>query len=189
MRVFSLATHPLLLPSPGISLHWNIESSQDQGPLLPLMSDNAILCYICSWSHVSLHVYVLFGWWFSPWEIWRVWLVDIFILSMGLQTLSAPPVLYLTPPLGLCTHSNGWPSPISLCICQHSGDSYNRLLSASTCWHPQKCLGLVSVYRMGQSLDGLCSTLCPYISFIQEPFWSKNLEINEWPPPPTRGLA
>ena len=49
-----------------------------------------------------------------------------------------------------------------------SGNSCNRLLSASTCWYPQKCLGLVIVYEMdpkvGQSLDGhsfsLCSTLC-----------------------------
>ena len=41
-------THPLLLPSPGIPLYWGIKLSQDQGPLLPLMTDSAILCYICS---------------------------------------------------------------------------------------------------------------------------------------------
>ena len=39
-----------------------------------------------------------------------------------------------------------------------SEDSYIRLLSASTCWHPQYCLGLVVVYGMdpqvGQSLNG-----------------------------------
>jgi hypothetical protein len=31
------------------------------------------------------------GWWFSPWELGGVgvWLVDIIVLSMGLQTLSA----------------------------------------------------------------------------------------------------
>jgi hypothetical protein len=45
-------THPLLPPHPGIPLHWGIEPSQDQEPLLPLMSDNVILCYICRWSHV-----------------------------------------------------------------------------------------------------------------------------------------
>ena len=46
---------------------------------------------------------VLFGWWFSPWELWGVWLVDIVVLPMGLQTPSAPSVLPLTPPLGsLC---------------------------------------------------------------------------------------
>ena len=56
-----LHTHPLLPLSPGIPLHWGIEHSQDQGPLLPLMNDKVILCYICSWSHGSLHVYSLVG--------------------------------------------------------------------------------------------------------------------------------
>jgi hypothetical protein len=41
-------THPMLLLCPGILLHWGIEPSQDQGPLLPSMSDKAIICYICS---------------------------------------------------------------------------------------------------------------------------------------------
>jgi hypothetical protein len=49
-------TLPLPLPGPAIPLHWSIEPSQDQGPLLPLMTDKAILCYICGWSHRSLHV-------------------------------------------------------------------------------------------------------------------------------------
>ena len=30
----------------------SIEPSQDQRPLLPLIPDKAILCYICIWSHV-----------------------------------------------------------------------------------------------------------------------------------------
>ena len=47
--------HTLPPPHPGIPLHWVIKPSQDQGPLLPLMPDNAILCYMCSWSHGSLH--------------------------------------------------------------------------------------------------------------------------------------
>jgi hypothetical protein len=50
-------THPLSLPCPAIPLHWGIEPSQDQGPLLPLMSNKPNLCYIGSWSHGSLHVY------------------------------------------------------------------------------------------------------------------------------------
>jgi hypothetical protein len=37
---------PLLLPCPGIPLHWGIEPSQDQGPLLPLVPNKPILCYI-----------------------------------------------------------------------------------------------------------------------------------------------
>jgi hypothetical protein len=31
--------HPLLFPGPGIHLYWGIWSSQNQGPLLPLMAD------------------------------------------------------------------------------------------------------------------------------------------------------
>jgi hypothetical protein len=54
-------THPLPLPCPGIYLHWGIQPSQDQGPLLPLMTDKAILCYICGWSHGSLLLYSLVG--------------------------------------------------------------------------------------------------------------------------------
>jgi hypothetical protein len=42
---------------PDIPLHWGIEPSQDQGLLLPLMTNKAILCYICNWSHGWLHVY------------------------------------------------------------------------------------------------------------------------------------
>jgi hypothetical protein len=48
-------THPLPPFRPGIPLHWGIEPSQD----LPLMPNKAILCYICSWSHGSHHVYSL----------------------------------------------------------------------------------------------------------------------------------
>ena len=58
---YLLTNLPTLLPCPGISLHWGIEPSQDRGSLLPLMSDKAILCYIRSWSHGSLHVYSLVG--------------------------------------------------------------------------------------------------------------------------------
>jgi len=53
--------HPLLPHHPSISLHWSIQPSLDQRPSLPLMPDKAILCYICSWNHGSLHVYSLVG--------------------------------------------------------------------------------------------------------------------------------
>ena len=78
--------------SPWHSRKLGHQAFMDQGPLLPLMPDKAILCYICGWSHGSFHVYSL-GWWFSPWELWGFWLVDIVVLSMGLQTSSAPGVL------------------------------------------------------------------------------------------------
>jgi len=75
-----------------------------------LMPDNAILCCTCSWSQGSLYVYSLVGSLVpgssagcAGWGVW-VWLVDIVVLPMGLQTSSAPSVLFLTPPLGsLCS--------------------------------------------------------------------------------------
>jgi hypothetical protein len=36
-------TQPLPIPRPGIPLHWVIKPLQDQGPLLPLMSDKALI--------------------------------------------------------------------------------------------------------------------------------------------------
>ena len=63
-------THPLLLPGPGIPLYWGIRSSQDQGPLLQLMADQAILCYICNQGHSSR----------------GCWIVDIVVPPIGLQT-------------------------------------------------------------------------------------------------------
>ena len=40
-------THTLLPQYPSIPLYWGIKPSQDEGPLLPLMQDKAILSYIC----------------------------------------------------------------------------------------------------------------------------------------------
>ena len=53
--------HPLLPHYPSIHLLWGLEPSQDQGPPLPLMPDEAILRFLCSWSHGSLHLYSLVG--------------------------------------------------------------------------------------------------------------------------------
>ena len=54
-------THRLLPPHLDIPLHWGMEPSQDQGPLLSLMPDKAILCYVGRWSLGSFHVYSLDG--------------------------------------------------------------------------------------------------------------------------------
>jgi hypothetical protein len=53
--------HPFPLPCLCIPLNWGIEPSQDKGLLLSLMPDKAILCFICSSSHGSLHVYSFVG--------------------------------------------------------------------------------------------------------------------------------
>jgi hypothetical protein len=54
--------HPPTLPYPSsIPLHWGIKPPQDQGSPLPLMSDKAILCYLCIWSNGPLPVHSLVG--------------------------------------------------------------------------------------------------------------------------------
>jgi hypothetical protein len=69
---------------------------------------------------------ILFGWWFSPWELWGYWLVHIVFPPMGLQTPSAPWVLSLAPSLGtLC--SIQWMSvSIHFCICQALAEPLRR---------------------------------------------------------------
>ena len=40
------------------------------------------------------------GWWFIPWELGGIWLIEIVVLPVGLQSPSAPSVFPLTLPLG-----------------------------------------------------------------------------------------
>jgi hypothetical protein len=130
-------THPLPLLCPGIPLHWGIEPSQDQGTLLPLMS-NKDICYICSWSHRSLHVYSLVGGWVPGSSGGSGWFILLFLL-WGLQLPSVPWVLSLAPPLG--TLCNGWLRASTSVFVRPwqslSRDNYIRLLSESICCHPQ----------------------------------------------------
>ena len=97
--------------------------------------------------HILLHMRlepwvpprILFGWWFSPWELWVVQLVDI-VLPIGLQFPSAPSVLPLALPL-VSPGSVQWlavsASVLVRCWQGPSGNSYIRFLSASTSWHQQ----------------------------------------------------
>lgn len=71
---------------------------------------------------------VLFGWWFSPSELWGIWLVDIVVFPMMLQTPSAPSVLSLSPPLGTLFLVQWLASSTCLCICQALGDPLRRQL-------------------------------------------------------------
>ena len=116
--------HPLPLQHLGISLHWENAPSLNQRPLLPVMPDNAILCYIYNWSHGSLCV--LNGWCFSPWEFWRVWLVDNVVPPIGLQTLTAPSVLSLAPSLGSTCLVRWLAASIINCICMTLAEPLRR---------------------------------------------------------------
>ena len=105
---------PLLPHCPSIPLCWGIKLSQDQWPLLPLMPDKASMLL-----YMQLEPWVppcvLFGWWFSPWELRGVRLADIVVLPMGLQTPLVPSVLSLTPPsVSFCSV---WWLATTICIC------------------------------------------------------------------------
>ena len=110
-------TNPLLLQHPSIPLHWGIKPSQYQGgsPSIDDWQGHPLL-------HMQLEPWVppcvIFGWWFSPWEFWEVWLVNIVVLSMGLQIPSAPSVFPPTPPLGSLSLVWCLAACIHICIAQ-----------------------------------------------------------------------
>jgi hypothetical protein len=133
-------THPVPPPHSGIPLHWGIELSKDQGPLLPLMTDKAILCYRFGWSHGTLLLYSLVGSLVSGSS--GVWLADIVVFFLwGCKLLkllqSFLSLLHWKPH----AQSNGWlwasVSAFARLWKSLSVDRYIRLLSASTSWHPQ----------------------------------------------------
>ena len=51
---------------------------------------------------------VLFGWWFSAWELWELWLVDIVVLPMGCKPLQLLQSFLQLLHWGACAQSNGW---------------------------------------------------------------------------------
>jgi hypothetical protein len=71
---------------------------------------------------------VLFDLWLSTWELCGVWLVDIVIPPMGLQTHSAPWVLSLVAPLGNPCSLYWLAESIHLCICQALTEPQKRQL-------------------------------------------------------------
>jgi hypothetical protein len=72
----------------------------------------------CPLLHMQWKLWVLLAWWLRPWKLGGVWLVDIGVLPMGLQTPSAPSVLSLPPPVWTL-HSVQWlAASIQLCICK-----------------------------------------------------------------------
>jgi len=93
------STHPLQPQCPGIPLHWDKEPSQDQ--TFPPIDSSQCLPRLYMFLESWVPPCVLIDWWFILW--WGtggVWLVNIVILPMVLQTPSAPSVFYVTPLLG-----------------------------------------------------------------------------------------
>ena len=80
-------THP---PTP-TSLPWHsptlghgVFTGPRASPLIDVWQGHPLLHM---WLEQWVPPCVLFGWWFSPWELWDIWLVDTVVLPMGLQTL------------------------------------------------------------------------------------------------------
>jgi hypothetical protein len=71
---------------------------------------------------------VLLGWWFSSWELWRIWLVDIIVLHYGLQSPSAHSVFSLTSPLRTPCSVQWLAVNIHLCIWQALEELLGRQL-------------------------------------------------------------
>jgi hypothetical protein len=117
---------PLPLICSGISLQQGIKPSQDQGSLLPLMSNKAILCYTCSWSYESLHVYSLVGG-LVPGSFGGAG-CHITVTPMGLQTPLAPLGLSLAPLLGTLCSVQRLAESIYFCICQVLAEPLRRQL-------------------------------------------------------------
>jgi hypothetical protein len=135
---FPLLTNPLI-PT---SLSWHYPTlghraftGQRASPLTDVQQGHPLLNM---WLEPWVPPYVLFVWWFSPWELWWYCLVHIVVPPMELQNYWAPWVLSLAPSLG--TLCSGQFKAVFVLV-RHwqnfSGDSYIRLLSPSTCWHPQ----------------------------------------------------
>ena len=61
LKVAPSLTYPLLPHTSSIHLCWGINPLQNQGLPLSLTPDKAILCYIYTWIHRSIHVYSLIG--------------------------------------------------------------------------------------------------------------------------------
>jgi hypothetical protein len=97
------------------------------------MYDKAILFYICSWSHVYSFVDGI-----VPGNSGGgvVWLIDIVVLPIGLQTPSNPSVPSLIPLLGTPCSVQWLAANIASVFVMIwpglSGDSHIRLLSACT---------------------------------------------------------
>jgi hypothetical protein len=111
-------------------------------------NQNALSCSYNNWAsppidgrlgHPLLHVQletqvppcVFFDWWFSPRELWGYWLVHIVVPPMGLQTSSAPWILYLAPSLGTLCSIQWMAVSIHFCICQALVEPLRRPLKLS----------------------------------------------------------
>jgi len=150
---------PLLPPHPDILLHWGgpALAGPRGSPPIGAQQGHPLL-------HMQLEPWVcpcvLFGWWFSPWELW---LVGIVVL-MGLQAHSAPSILSLTPPTGTLFSVPWLAASIHLCICHALAVPLRR----------QRYQAPVSVHFLASAILSRFG-VCMYMGWI--PRW----DSSEWP--------
>jgi hypothetical protein len=120
-------TYPLPLPCPGIFLHWGIKPSQNQGPLLLLMYNKAILCYIYSWSHGSLQVNPFVGSLVSGSSRGTGWFILFFFL-WDCKLLQLPRSFLYLLHLGILSSVQWLAEIIHLWFCQALPESLRRQL-------------------------------------------------------------
>jgi hypothetical protein len=121
-------THPLTpssLPFHSPTLGYWAFTGPRTTPLIDAWQVYPLLHVTKPWVPPCVH----FGWWFSPWELWGYWLVDI-VLPMELQIPSDLSVLSLIPPMGTLCSVQWLAVSIYICICQALVG--NHSISAST---------------------------------------------------------
>jgi hypothetical protein len=136
-------SHPPIPPPPlypsSIPLHWGIKPPQDQGSPLQLMSDKAILFYLCIWRHGSLPVHSLVGSLVPGITGWSLQLIS-FLWSCNPQVLQS---FCQLPHQGPWAQSDGWlqasTSVLVSCWLTLPSSSHNWFMSASTSWQWQQC--------------------------------------------------
>jgi hypothetical protein len=171
-----LSPIPLLTNSPTpASLSWDSPTLERGLSSIDVQQGHPLLHM---WLQPLVPPCVLFGCWFSPWELWGYWLVHIVVPPMGLQN----PFSSLGP---FSSSYIGDPVISQMVGCEESplylsgpGRASQKTAISGSCQqglvgiHNSIIVGLVTVYGMdpqeGQSLDGLsfslCSILCLYIS-------------------------
>ena len=116
---------------------------------------------------------VLTGCCFSPWELWRVWLVDN-VLPMRLQTLSPPSVLSLAPSLGSPCSVWRLPSSILNCICMTLADPLLVLLSSYNCSNIKILVGATVLLSLDFSIP------VPHFNVFHLSCYSKGIQNTFW---------
>ena len=156
--------NPLLSPFPAPqpthshslnSTNWGIEPSQDLGPLLPLMTNQAILSYIYSQSHMSHHVFSLIGGLVPR----SSGCTDQFILMFLLWGFRPLQLLgSLAPSLGTLCSTQWLTVSIHFCICQALAEPHRRQLYQA----PVSSLLLATALCLGLVVEVFLS-LCSYM--------------------------